>query len=153
MHHGAHIRPGVARAGGSSKVPLTLVNTCPTPLTVRVRLSSPKLRLSQPDTVAEVTDRYQFEIPVEARTNGVFVVTVELFTPAGSGGPAQPAGDVHGRGQALTGLGQVITAALLLVLVDLVDPARPASPSAGTRPPRPAPVTLPAHPSGGGEAG
>ncbi len=108
----------ISLGGRVSEVPLTLLNSCPTPLTVRVRLSSPKLRLSQPDTVAEVVDRFPFEIPVEARTNGVFEVSVELLTPEGDP-PAQLSRPVTFtvEASALTGLGQVISGALLVVLL------------------------------------
>ncbi len=107
----------VQLGGRKSRVPVTLVNDCDTPLTVRVRLNGPKLELEQPDQVETVVDRTQLEIPVAARTNGVFAVTVDLLTPGGDppvrlGGP----NEFTVQASALTGLGQVVSFALVLVL-------------------------------------
>jgi hypothetical protein len=106
----------VSLGGRHSKVPVTLVNSGSTPRSVRVRLSSPKLELAQPDTVVEIVDRETFEIDVEAKTNGVFPVTVELLTPEGDRAAIGPKVTFTVQATALTGLGQFISGALVLVL-------------------------------------
>ncbi len=108
----------ISLGGRESEIPIALVNQCETPLSVSVVLSSPKLELREPARVVLVDGRITFDIPVVAKTNGVFVVTVELRTPGGQ--PAASLGRPSTftvRSTALTGLGQVISAALLLVLV------------------------------------
>ena len=108
----------VQLGGRESRVPVTLVNECDTPLTVRVRLNGPKLELREPDQLETVIDRTQLEIPVAARTNGIFPVEVELLTPGGEP-PVQlrPPNEFTVQASALTGLGQVVSGALVLVLV------------------------------------
>lgn len=108
----------VSLGGRESRVPLTLVNECEVPLRVRVRLNGPKLELREPDQVVTVVDREQLEIPVEARTNGVFPVEVELLTPGGE--PAAQLGrptEFTVQATALAGLGQLVSGALVLVLI------------------------------------
>ncbi|MGD9701516.1 MAG: hypothetical protein AB7Q42_24025 [Acidimicrobiia bacterium] len=110
---------GIVNLGGRrSKIPLTLVNTSDIPLTVVVRLSSPGPKITFPDgdQTVEVTGRMRIEIPVESRTNGRSPVTVQLFTPLGGSvltGPEQ----FTVQATALTGLGQVVTAAFVLILI------------------------------------
>jgi len=136
----------------SSQVPLALKNSCPVPMKVRVRVSSPKLVLKEPEQIVTVTDRLQLSIPVEARTNGVFVVNIELLTPDGQP-PAQltSPNTFTVRASALTGLGQVISGALLLVLatwwIQHVRGRRRASRAAGAE------SRLSAHPSAAPESG
>ena len=98
------------------KVPATLVNSGSTQRRGRVRLSRNKLELAQPDTVVEIVDRETFEIDVEAKTNGVFPVTVELLTPEGDRAAIGPKVTFTVQATALTGLGQFISGALVLVL-------------------------------------
>ncbi|MEZ5256654.1 MAG: DUF6049 family protein [Ilumatobacteraceae bacterium] len=82
------LTPGRVSLGGRvSEVPITLTNSADTPVTVRIRLSSPKLDLLEPDTVVTVDQRLTVDIPVEAKTNGVFPVAIELFTPGGTRSP------------------------------------------------------------------
>ncbi|MEZ5215208.1 MAG: DUF6049 family protein [Ilumatobacteraceae bacterium] len=113
------LTPGRVSLGGRvSEVPITLTNSADTPVTVRIRLSSPKLDLLEPDTVVTVDQRLTVDIPVEAKTNGVFPVAIELFTPGGD--PVASIGapvTFTVRATALTGLGQVVSGALVVVLI------------------------------------
>lgn len=107
----------ISLGGRRSKVPITLLNQCEGALQVRIALSSPKLELAEPTQLVSITGRQTIEIPVEAKTNGVFIVTVQLVTP-GADSPAtlgRPT-TFTVRSTALTGLGQVISGALLVVL-------------------------------------
>ena len=110
---------GIVNLGGrESQIPLTLVNSSDVPLTVVVRLSSPGPKLTFPDgdQTVEVAGRVRIEIPVVSRTNGRSPVTVQLLTPlAGSvlTGPEQ----FTVQATALTGLGQVVTGAFVLILI------------------------------------
>ncbi len=110
-------RGRISLGGRTSNIPITLENSCPDPLQVRVALASSKLILRETSTTTIVSDRAVVEIPVEAKTNGVFTVTVELYTPGGDP-PAVLTAPVEltVRSTALTGLGQVISGALLVVL-------------------------------------
>ena len=110
---------GTVNLGGrKSALPLTLLNTSPTPLTVIVRLTSPGPKLSFPDgdLTVEVSGRMRIEVPVESRTNGRSPVTVQLLTPEG-GSPLTAPEQFTVQATALTGLGQVVTAAFVLILI------------------------------------
>lgn len=103
--------------GRSSAIRLNLRNDSPTELSVRVRLASSKLRFPSGETVvalapASVTS---VEIPVEARSNGRFPVTVQLITPRGEQALTQPL-VFTARVNALAGLGQLVTVMALLLL-------------------------------------
>ena len=54
------------------------------------------------------------DIPVEARSNGVFPVLVEILTPAGN--PVTQPVELTARVSTLTGLGRVFTFGAVLVL-------------------------------------
>lgn len=110
---------GTVNLGGRrSKVPLTLVNESDTPLTVLVRLTSPgpKLTFPENDVVVTVDDRARVEMEIEARTNGRSPVSVQLFTPDGAAMLTAPQ-QFTVQATALTGLGQVVTGAFVLILI------------------------------------
>lgn len=110
---------GTVNLGGRrSDLPITLVNSSDTPLTVLVRLASPGPKLSFPenDVVVTVDDRVQLEMEVEARTNGRTPVSVQLFTPDGTTMLTAPE-QFTVQATALTGLGQVVTGAFVLILI------------------------------------
>jgi hypothetical protein len=104
-------------AGNASTITLRFTNTSTTALRVGVRVSGPsRLAFPQPDTEVTlepgvITD---VTIPIEARSNGTSEVSVEVHTPSGSviGEPIV----LTARVNALSGLGQLLTGAALLVL-------------------------------------
>jgi hypothetical protein len=104
--------------GDSTTITLRIGNTSITPLQIGVRISGPsRLTFPVPDTEVvlapeAITD---VTIPIRARSNGTSQVNVELHTPSGSviGEPIT----LTARVNALSGLGQLLTGAALLVLV------------------------------------
>jgi hypothetical protein len=104
-------------AGNASTITLRFANTSTTPLRIGVRVSGPsRLSFPEPDTEwmldpGTITD---VTIPIEARSNGTSDVAVEVHTPSGSviGEPIV----LTARVNALSGLGQLLTGAALLVL-------------------------------------
>jgi Family of unknown function (DUF6049) len=107
---------GTINLGGRrSEIPVQLVNESTTPLRVMLRLVSPKLQFPEGDQIIELVGRQRLEIPVEARTNGRFPVTVQLLTPDGSSELTAPQ-TLTVQATALTGLGQVVTGAFVVIL-------------------------------------
>lgn len=104
--------------GRSTTVPIKLRNTSDITLTVRVRLSSSKLLFPDGDQLVELPPQSYTEVRVaiEARTNGRFPVTLQVFTPVGDAELA-PAVPLTASVNALSGLGNLITGALLLVVL------------------------------------
>ncbi len=104
-------------AGEASTITLRFRNTSTTPLRIGVRVSGPsRLAFPQPETEVLLTPEAitDVTIPIEARSNGTSEVTVEVLTPSGSviGEPIV----LTARVNALSGLGQLLTGAALLVL-------------------------------------
>lgn len=104
--------------GRSTEIPVKLYNTAATPLRVVVRLSSTKLLFPDAPTEVELAPGQYTDIlvPVEARTNGRFPVTLEVVTPVGGvplGDPVTLSAGVN----ALRGLGPLVTGALLLIVL------------------------------------
>lgn len=103
--------------GRRSEIVLGIRNEGDTELRAEVRLSSAKLTFPSGRQVevfppGELT---RVSVPVEARTNGQFAVSVALVTPLGDrplGAPVVMTASVN----ALTGLGQLLSGAALLVL-------------------------------------
>jgi hypothetical protein len=102
--------------GTSTDIPLRIGNNGATPLRIRVHAESDKLRFPDGDVLRELAPNQVtiVDIPVEARSNGVFPVEIELLTPAGNAlaGPVV----LTARVSTLTGLGRVFTVGALLVL-------------------------------------
>jgi hypothetical protein len=104
--------------GRNSSIRLRFRNTSDTPLTIRIRMASAKLvfpngdqlAVLAPDAVTEV------EVPVEARTNGRFPVSLQVFAPVGDADIVPPV-PLTARVNALTGLGNLVTGAAVLVLI------------------------------------
>jgi len=111
--------PGTVNLGDrNSNIPVTIRNDNDVAVTVEVRLSSAKLRFPQtssPVTVAPHQSVFM-RIPVVARTNGLFPVTAQLLTPAGTQVVGRTV-TLSVRVGRLTGLGIVLTFALGLALV------------------------------------
>lgn len=104
--------------GRDSSIRLSLRNDNDTDLLVRVNLTSSKLTLPADDQVVTLPagTTTLVEIPVTAKSNGRFPVTLQLFTPLGDitvGSPAK----FSARVNALAGLGQLFTGIALLLLL------------------------------------
>lgn len=104
--------------GGSTEIPVKLYNSSAAPLTVVVRLSTDKLTFPRGDLTVtlpggEYTDVL---IPVEVRSNGRFVVTLEVLTPFGNARLTPPV-PLRANVTAISGLGNLFTGALALVLL------------------------------------
>ena len=116
--------------GRSGDIEVQVGNTSAEPLDVVVRFSSPKLSFpdsSPPPDDPDATDvgdhtmtlrpndETSLIVPVRAKSNGTSPIIVQVLTPAG-----EPIGDpvtITSRVSAFTGLGQVLTAGFVLVLL------------------------------------
>lgn len=103
-------------AGTTAPIPLRIENSGPTPLTVSVHAESDKLTFPEGDleVVLAPNQINDVDIPVEARSNGVFPVEVEIRTPAGN--PLTAPIELTARVSTLTGLGRLFTVGAVLVL-------------------------------------
>ena len=104
--------------GKKGTVPVSIRNNADVPLTVRVRMSSSKLRFPNGDRIVTLAPRSYTEVRIdmEIRSNGRFPVSLEVFTPTGNTrlGPAVPlTANVGG----LSGLGNLVTGAGALVVL------------------------------------
>ncbi len=116
--------------GRSGDIEVQVGNTSAEPLDVVLRFSSPKLSFPEttppPDdpnatdvgdlaVTLRPNDETSFVVPVRAKSNGTSPISVEVRTPAGEriGEPVT----IISRVSAFTGLGQVLTAGFLLVLL------------------------------------
>lgn len=108
----------VTLGGRRSTIRLKLRNEAAVPLTVTVRLESPKLSFPDGQQLVELPANQvtEVDVAVEVRSNGRFPVSVTLLTPEGDI-PLHPPVEFAARANALTGLGQVVTVAGGLVLV------------------------------------
>jgi hypothetical protein len=104
--------------GRQTDVPVKLFNGSDGPLTVVVRLSSSKLLFPSGDiTVTLPSGEYtDVLVPIEARSNGKFPVTLEVLTPIGDSRLSTPV-PLAARVNALSGLANLLTGTLLLVLI------------------------------------
>ena len=107
--------------GRASDIPFVLDNSSDVDLKVMLRLSSAKMDFRDNDqiiTVAKASTsdgRTSTNIRVQARSGAEFPVQVQLFTPDGKT-PLGPPATLSVRASVLTGLGQVFTGALLVIL-------------------------------------
>ena len=103
-------------AGTTAPIPRRVENSGPTPLTVLVHAESDNLTFPEGDlaVVLAANQITNVDIPVEARSNGVFPVEVEIRTPAGN--PVTQPIELTARVTTLTGLGRVFTVGAVLVL-------------------------------------
>lgn len=104
--------------GRDSSIRLSLRNDNDTDLLVRVHLTSSKLTLPKDDQVVTLPagTTTLVEIPVTAKSNGRFPVTLQLLTPNGDVTVGTPA-TFSARVNALAGLGQLFTGIALLLLL------------------------------------
>ncbi|MEQ1874113.1 MAG: DUF6049 family protein [Ilumatobacteraceae bacterium] len=120
IRESVEIPPGFSftLTGRRTTVPIKMHNSSETPLTVRVRLTSSKLLFPGGDQTVTLPPQafFDVEIPIEVRTNGRFPVTLEVFTPTGDLHLAPPV-KLTARVNAISGLGNLVTGALLLVVM------------------------------------
>jgi len=104
--------------GRTTTVPIKLHNVSDTPLTVRVRMTSAKLLFPDGDQTVTLPPQafFDVEVSIEVRSNGRFPVTLEVFTPAGDLHIAPPV-PLTARVTAISGLANLVTGALLLVVI------------------------------------
>ncbi|MFZ9697875.1 MAG: hypothetical protein ACO3C5_09630 [Ilumatobacteraceae bacterium] len=97
---------------------LQVRNTSSATLRTVVRFRSAKLKFAEPRQVVEVPANASAEVvmAVEARSNGRFPVTVQLLTPRGDLSLGEPV-TITANVSAIAGLGQVVTATALLILL------------------------------------
>jgi Family of unknown function (DUF6049) len=103
--------------GRRSTIRLNFQNTSSTPLTVLVRMSSPKLAFPEGEqlVVLAANTSTQVAVPVEARASGDFGVALDVFTPEGEQRLA-PTVPLTASLTAISGLGNLITGVALLLL-------------------------------------
>lgn len=120
IRESVEIPPGFSftLTGRRTTVPIKMRNSSDNPLTVRVRLTSSKLLFPGGDQIVTLPPQafFDVEIPIEVRTNGRFPVTLEVFTPNGTLHIAPPV-RLTARVNAISGLGNLVTGALLLVVM------------------------------------
>ena len=104
--------------GRTTTVPIKLYNNSDVALTVRVRLSSPKLKFPEGDVIQVLPPLAFTEVPIEieARSYGTSSATLQILTPDGTTALVAPV-TLTARVNALTGMGNLITGALLLVVL------------------------------------
>ena len=105
-------------SGRKSELRLQVRNDSSSPLRVVVRFASAKLKFPKSRQTLEVPADGSAEVvvPVEARSNGRFPVSVALLTPKNDVALGEPM-TITAKVSALAGLGQVVTATALLVLL------------------------------------
>ncbi|HSM64710.1 MAG TPA: hypothetical protein VK860_00250 [Ilumatobacteraceae bacterium] len=102
--------------GRSGTIEVRLGNTSPDPLVVDVALESTKVVFPEGDQQVTLRplDQTSLVVPVEARSNGTSEITLTVSTPAGE--PIDEPVTLTSRVTGFTGLGQVLTGGLILVL-------------------------------------
>ncbi len=102
----------------SGTIRLQLRNDEDVSLFVRIAVSSPKMQFSETPEITELLPggTTEVEVPVKARTNGRFPVTVRVVTPIGRVQVTSPA-VITARVSEVAGLGQLVSVTLLLVLL------------------------------------
>lgn len=110
--------PNITLSGRSTSVRLQIRNESDVPLTIRLRLSSAKLELTDPARLVELPARAltEVEVPATTRTNGRFPITARIATPEG-GLEVIPVIRITARVTAIAGLGQLVSISLLLILL------------------------------------
>ena len=120
-------------------MPLTIRSTSPTPLHVRVLVTSPKLDF--PDGAAQIvtldTVNTTVTFKVKARASGTFPLDVKVTSPDGTLPIATERLTV--RSTAVSGVGVVLSIGAGLFLAGLVDPPSPQrTPAQAAQDPTPA---------------
>lgn len=104
-------------AGRSGTIEIRVGNTSDEPLDVTVQLESSKIEFPEGDRQITLrpNDETAVVVPVEARSNGTSSITLTVTTPAGET-IAEPV-TLTSRVTGFTGLGQLLTGGLILVLL------------------------------------
>ncbi len=104
--------------GRRTTIRIRLENTGAEPLRVLVRMSSTKLTFPAGDQTVQLEPKgvTDVAVPVIARSNGSFPVSLDILTPDATT-PLAPTQFLKARVSALTGLAQLLTGGLLLVLL------------------------------------
>ena len=106
----------ITLAGRTTELPITIHRKIDHPIQVRVHLESPKLSLPDNDVLVTLdTETVQQRIPVRARANGTFPLTVSIMTPQGDVTVATPT-ELTVQSTTLSGFGVVLSVGALLVL-------------------------------------
>lgn len=110
--------PSIRLSSRTGSIRLQLRNDDSSVLRVRVRVSSPKVSFVSLPGVTDLAPGATTDvaIPVRARTNGRFSLTVSVLTPTNGLKVVSP-GVIDVRVTAVAGLGQLISITLLLVLL------------------------------------
>lgn len=105
--------------GRSTSVPITLRNNADIPLTVRVRMTSSKLRFPQGDQTVVLPPQafHEVKVDIEALSNGTTGVTLEVFTPLGDVRLAPPVPLTATVNALSGGVANLLTGTALLVLI------------------------------------
>ena len=98
-------------------IPIAIESTADEPLRVRLELSSQRLLFpsGDPEVVLAPNAITEIDIPVEARTNGTTSIELRIVTPLGS--PLTEPVQISARVQALSGVAQLATAVLIILLL------------------------------------
>ncbi|MFM8483306.1 MAG: DUF6049 family protein [Actinomycetota bacterium] len=104
--------------GRDAPLRFSVRNDGDTDVRVLIRLTSAKLTLPEGDKVVSIPARSStaVDIPVVARSNGRFPVSLQLLTPDG-GVQIGPVARLTARVNALAGLGQLVTGIAVLLLL------------------------------------
>lgn len=104
--------------GRESSLRISLRNDNDYDVRVRVRLTSAKLAFSAAEQVVLLPTGMttSIEVPVVAKSNGSFPVSLQLFSPNGNVAVGRPI-TLTARVNALAGLGQLVTGLALLLLI------------------------------------
>lgn len=110
--------PDITLSSRNGSIRLQLRNDEATTLYVRIAVSSPKITIGNRADVVELLpgSTTDVKVPLRARSNGSFPVTVRITTPAGRVQVVPPT-VITASVRAVTGLGQVVSVTLLLMLV------------------------------------
>ena len=111
--------PGtITLSGRSGAIRIQIRNNSDAPLTVRVRMSSAKLRLKDPVRVVDLAAGGTTEVKVDAgtRTNGRFPLSIRVTTPEGNL-EVVPYIRVTARMNAIAGFGQYLSLFLLVMVL------------------------------------
>lgn len=108
----------ITLSGRQGAIRIQLRNDSDQPLTVRVRMASAKLQLTQPVRLVTLAAGSTTEVEVAAgtRTNGRFPISVRVTTPAGNT-EVVPYITITARVNAIAGLGQLVGISLLLIIL------------------------------------
>lgn len=108
----------ITLSGRQAAIRIQLRNDSDRPLTVKVRMASVKLDLTQPVRLVTLPAGSTTEVEVAAgtRTNGRFPVSVRVTTPVGNQ-EVVPYITITAKVNAIAGLGQLVGISLLLVIL------------------------------------